>query len=77
MPSEKIIAALGTQEQKTQLKKQLELKVFAGRGTGDDVGLLIFLCGQLGDRECVTKAVQLQATKGATPGSPTSVPSTP
>jgi serine/threonine-protein kinase len=71
------IAALGTQEQKMQLMKQLEQKVYAGRATRKDIGLLIFVCGQLGDQECVSKAVQLQAAHATTPGSATPVPSTP
>jgi serine/threonine-protein kinase len=57
------IAALGTPEQKTQLKKQLEEKVYAGRATRHEIGLLIFLCGQLGDTACTAKAVQQQAAQ--------------
>jgi hypothetical protein len=71
------IAALGTPEQKIQLKKQLEEKLNAGRATRHEVGLLIFVCGQLGDATCTAKAVQQQAAHGGTPGVPTSIPPVP
>jgi hypothetical protein len=71
------IAALGTREQKMQLKKDLEEKVNAGRATRHEVGLLIFVCGQLGDATCTAKAMQHQAAHGGTPGIPTSIPPVP
>jgi len=71
------IAALGTPEQKMQLKQQLEEKANAGRATRHELGLLLFVCGQLGDAACTAKALQLQAASKGTPAIPTSVPSVP
>lgn len=76
IPAEQI-AALGTREQKMQLKQQLEEKANSGRATRHELGLLLFVCGQLGDAACTTRALQLQSASKGTPGIPPSIPSAP
>ena len=60
---ERQLALQGTSDAKMLLKQQLEAKVYGGRGSDDEVRLLISTCKDLGDKLCVQQARAIQAQR--------------
>jgi hypothetical protein len=57
---ERQLALQGTPDAKLELKKQLEQRIYDGRGTDQEIKLLISTCKDLGDQPCVKQARTLQ-----------------